>query len=185
MRHSSNTKLFRKPYPETASGNTDVVAELALGWYSLDKDGNLLTKSQTGWQRPDGWEKVLEAAKEYNLKTEMVVHLTDGDGTISSLITNEAAMTRAINGIMGEARLYQGLNLDFEGLGYRDDGEQLKVVQGAFTRFVLLLAEQVKAANLTLTLTLHTPNSAYRGYDYRVLGELADRIIIMAYELRF
>ncbi|ADI02694.1 stalk domain-containing protein [Syntrophothermus lipocalidus] len=179
---SSWTNLFRMPYPETASGNTDVVAELALGWYSLDKGGNLLTKSRTGWQRPDSWEKVLEAAREYNLKTEMVVHVTDGDGTISSLLTDDAAMTRAVNGIMREAVLYQGVNLDFEGLGYRDDGEQLKVVQGSFTRFVLLLAEQVKAANLTLTLTLHAPNSAYHGYDYKALGELADRIIIMAYD---
>lgn len=72
-------------------------------------------------------------------KTEMVVHLTNGDGTISSLLTNEAAMTRAVNGIMGEARLYQGVNLDFEGLGYRDDGEQLKAVQDGFTKFVRLL----------------------------------------------
>lgn len=179
---SSWTNLFRKPYPETASGNTDVVSELALGWYSLDKGGNLLTKSRTGWQRPDSWEKVLEAAREYNLKTEMVVHVTDGDGTISSLLTDEAAMTRAVNGIMGEAVLYQGVNLDFEGLGYRDDGEQLKAVQDGFTKFVRLLAEQVRTANLTLTLTLHAPNSAYQGYDYKALGEIADRIIVMAYD---
>lgn len=179
---SSWTNLFGKSYPETDKGNTDVVGELALGWYSLDKYGNLLTRSRTGWQRPDGWEKVLEAAREYNLKTEMVVHVTDGDGTISSLLTDEAAMTRAVNGIMGEAVLYQGVNLDFEGLGYRDDGEQLKAVQDGFTKFVRLLAEQVRTANLTLTLTLHAPNSAYQGYDYKALGELADQIIIMAYD---
>ncbi|MGB9860688.1 MAG: glycosyl hydrolase family 18 protein, partial [Moorellaceae bacterium] len=92
------------------------------------------------------------------------------------------AMTRAANDIIREAVLYQGVNLDFEGLGYRDDDEQLKAVQEAFTRFIRLLAEQVKAANLTLTLTLHAPNSAYKGYDYRTLGELADRIIVMAYD---
>jgi len=179
---SSWTNLFGKPYPEHSGGNTDVVSELALGWYSLDREGNLLTKSRTGWQRPDGWEKVLEAANKYNLKTEMVVHVTDGDGTISSLLKDEAAMTRAVNGITKEAGLYQGINLDFEGLGYRDDGEQLKAVQDGFTKLILLLAEQVKAANLTLTLTLHAPNSAYKGYDYRALGEIADRIIIMAYD---
>ncbi len=179
---SSWTNLFGIPYPETSSGNTDVVGELALGWYSLDKSGNLLTRSRTGWQRPDGWEKVLEAAQEYNLKTEMVVHVTDGDGTISSLLANEAAITKAVSGIAEEAALYQGINLDFEGLGYQDDGEGLKAVQDAFTKFVMLLAEQVKVNNLTLTLTLHAPNSAYKGYDYEELGRLADRIIIMAYD---
>jgi len=127
-------------------------------------------------------EKVLEAANKYNLKSEMVVHVTNGDGTISSLLKDEAAMTRAVDSIVMEARLYQGINLDFEGLGYQDSGEQLKTVQDEFTRFVRLLAEQVKAANLTLTLTLHAPNSAYQGYDYKALGELANRIIVMAYD---
>ncbi|OIQ59875.1 putative sporulation-specific glycosylase YdhD [Moorella thermoacetica] len=159
-----------------------MVDELALGWYSLDKEGNLLTRSRTGWQRPDGWERVLEAAREYNLKTGMVVHVTDGDGTISSLLASEAAKTRAVNAITAEAGLYQGVNLDFEGLGYRDEGEELRAVRDNFTRFVELLAERVKAVGLPLTLTLHAPNSAYKGYDYKALGEIADRIIIMAYE---
>lgn len=179
---SSWTNLFGKPYPGTDKGNTDVAGELALGWYSLEKDGNLLTRSSTGWQRPDSWEEVLEAAGKYNLKTEMVVHVTDGDGTLASLLTNEAAMTRAANSIAEEAVLYQGVNLDFEGLGYQDTGEQLNTVRNNFTKLVRLLAERVKPANLTLTLTLHAPNSAYKGYDYKALGELADRIVIMAYD---
>lgn len=179
---SSWTDLFGKPYPETSNGNTDVVGELALGWYSLDRDGNLLTRSRTGWQRPDGWEKVLEAATDYKLKTEMVIHVTDGDDTISSLLMNMDAMTMAVNDITKESVLYQGINLDFEGLGYQDDGEQLKAVQDHFNYFVRLLAEKVQAAGLDLTLTLHAPNSAYSGYDYKSLGEVADRIIIMAYD---
>jgi len=77
---SSWTNLFGKPYPEISSGNTDIIGEVALGWYSLDSNGNLLARSRTGWQRPDGWEKVLEASRVYKLKTEMVVHVTDGDG---------------------------------------------------------------------------------------------------------
>lgn len=179
---SSWDNLFDKSYPETGSGNTDAVGELALGWYSLDSDGNLLTRSRTGWQRPDGWEKVLEAAKDYKLETEMVVHVTDGDGTVSDLLKDEAAMNRAVNSIIKEAVLYQGVNIDFEGLGCQDNGEQLLAVQNAFNKFVRLLAEPVQNIGLTLTLTLHAPNSVYRGYDYKSLGEIADRIIIMAYD---
>ncbi|PRR74175.1 stalk domain-containing protein [Neomoorella humiferrea] len=181
-RTSSWTNLFGRPYPEYAAGNTDIVDELALGWYSLDKEGKLLTRSRTGWQRPDGWERVLKAAREYNLKTEMVVHVTDGDGTLSSLLADEVAMNRAVNDIMAEAVLYQGINLDFEGLGYQDTGEELQAVRDSFTRFVGNLAGRIKAAGLALTLTLHAPNSAYQGYDYKALGGLADRIIIMAYD---
>jgi len=179
---SSWTNLFGVPYPDTAAGNTDIVDELALGWYSLDKDGNLLTKSRTGWQRPDGWEDVLEAAKKYGLVTEMVVHVTDGDGTLTSLLSNDAAMIAATGNIIREAALYQGINLDFEGLGYSEEGEQLLKTQGAFNTFVRLLVEQADKAGLKLTLTLHAPNSVYKGYDYKTLSEYADRIIVMAYD---
>lgn len=179
---SSWTNLFDTAYPETSAGNTDIVSELALGWYSLDKDGNLLTRSRTGWQRPEGWEAVLEAAEKYNLRTEMVIHVTDGDGTISSLLRDELAMKRAADAIVEEVQLYDGVNLNFEGLGFRDEGEQLIAVQNSFTTFVALLSQRAKEAGKTITLTLHPLNSNYPGYDYKALGELADRIIIMAYD---
>lgn len=179
---SSWTNLFGVPYPHTSTGNTGLVSELALGWYSLDGQGNLLTQSRTGWQRPDGYEDVLSAAGSYNLRTEMVVHVTDEDGTITSLLTNQAAMQQAAAEISAEANLYSGINLDFEGLGFRDTGAQLQSVQNSFTSFVDLLSGQLQAAGKTLTLTLHAPNSAYKGYDYQALGQIADRIIIMAYD---
>lgn len=181
-RTSSWTNLFEKAYPETGTGNTGVISELALGWYSLDKEGNLLTISRTGWQRPDSWEKVLAAAKEYNIKTGMVIHLTDEGGTISDLLNSEAAMNRAISAILQEARQYHGVNLDFEGLGWKQSGENLLTVKNSFNKFVHLLSSQLRAANLSLTLTLHAPNSVYKGYDYGELGKLADHIIIMAYD---
>jgi len=91
-------------------------------------------------------------------------------------------MAKAVNDIIKEAVLYQGVNLDFEGLGYRDSGEQLLTVQDAFNKFVRLLAEPLQNMGLDLTLTLHAPNSAYKGYDYKLLGKVADRIVVMAYD---
>jgi len=179
---SSWTNLFGFPYPQKNEGHTALISDLSLGWYSLDQEGNLLTISRTGWQRPQGWEDVLEAAEDYNLKTEMVVHLTDGDGTLSALLKDEALTKKAAEAIAEEAKIYQGINLDFEGLGFKDEGTALKEVQNNFTRFVRILSDEIKTSDLTLTLTLHAPNSAYKGYDYKALGQIADRIIIMAYD---
>lgn len=179
---SSWTDLFGKPYPEKAQGHTDLVSGLALGWYSVDQEGNLLTRSTTGWQRPSGWENVLAAAAGYGLKPEMMIHVTDEDGTISSLLADQAAVTRAISAITAEAEPYTGVNLDFEGLGRSETGEDLVMVKQSFTSFVRLLTEQLKTKGKGLTLTIHAPNSVYRGYDYEALGGIADRIIIMAYD---
>lgn len=179
---SSWTNLFGQTYPAAATGNTDVISELALGWYSIDKEGNLLEKSRTGWQRPEGWEQVLHSAAEYKMSSEMVIHVTDGDGTITSLLNDQQAMDQAVKAISAEAGQYSGVNLDFEGLGYNDSGEELKQVQEKFTNFVNLLDQELKNNRTGITLTLHAPNSAYPGYDYKALGEIADRIIIMAYD---
>ena len=179
---SSWTDLFGQTYPAASAGNTDTISELALGWYSIDKQGNLLEQSRTGWQRPDGWESVLENAEQYNLTSEMVIHVTDGDGTLTSLLNDPDAMNRAVQAIGEEARQYSGVNLDFEGLGFQDSGEELKQVKQKFTSFVALLNQELKNNRSGLTLTLHAPNSAYPGYDYQALGQIADRIIIMAYD---
>lgn len=182
QKSSSWTDLFTTPYPNTAAGNTVMVNKLALGWYSLDETGKLLTASTTGWQRPDSWEKVVDTAKQYNLNTEMVVHITDGDGKLSRLLSNAEAVKNAVGAIAGEAVLYNGVNLDFEGLGWNENKAELAQTQANFTNFATLLSRELKKSTQPLTLTLHAPNSAYPGYDYAALGKAADYIIIMAYD---
>ncbi len=172
---SSWTNLFGVPYPHTAVGNTDIISELALGWYTIDQHGSLLTRStRSAWQRPAGWQDVLAAAGLYGLRTEMVVHEENQDGMLSALLENNQAVENLVAAIVQESGLYGGVNLNFEGLRLNS--------RGSFTSFVSLLAPKLKDAGKTLTLTIHPPNSAFRGYDYEALGKLADRIIIMAHD---
>ncbi|WP_134703598.1 stalk domain-containing protein [Ammoniphilus sp. YIM 78166] len=181
---SSWSNLFGAEFPQRSSnGYTELVDELGLGWYSLDADGSLLQDSSTGWRKPEGWESVLEAAKEETMTTEMVVHLPDRDSTMENILKNEAATQKAILSMVEEAKRYHmGINLDIEGLGFNQSPEQLAETRRMFTEFVRKLSNQAKEQGLTVTLTLHPLNSAYRGYDYKALGELADAIVVMAYE---
>lgn len=181
-RTSSWQDLFGSPYPNAEKGNTDIVSDAAFGWYSIDRDGNLLTASRTGWQRPSGWQDVLTAARQFNMATEMVIHVTNGDRTITDLINNEAAVSKFIEQVKVEAALYDGVNLDFEGLGLSEKGSDLILVQQKFTYLVEKLYTALQADCKILTLTLHAPNSSYRGYDYSALAVCCDRIVIMAYD---
>jgi hypothetical protein len=182
-RTSSWTNLFGVPFPATAIGNTDVVSELALGWYTIDMQGNLLTQSpRTAWRRPAGWETVLMTAREFGLRTEMVVHETNRGGLLTAFLNDEAAMLRAVISIVQEAGHFDGVNLNLEELGLYATGETQQQIRASFTRFVALLAPPLREAGKTLTLTIHPPNSSFRGYDYAALGQLADRIIVMAHD---
>lgn len=178
-RTSSWTNLFGRPYPNFEPGNTDIIGNLALGWYSVDANGNLLTGSTTGWRRPEGWERVLEAADTLGLQYEMVIHVTEKDNTITRLMASREAVDNFVAAVVAESQYYHGVNLDFEGLGL---GNDYLTERQMFTALVSHLHSALQPAGKTLTLTLHAPNSSYRGYDYAALGAMADRIIVMAYD---
>ena len=182
-RTSSWTNLFGEPYPITAVGNTKMVSELALGWYTIDEQGNLLTRSpRTAWQRPPGWEDVLAAAQYYNLRTEMVVHEENRDGMLYAVLNDEQAVENLVGAIVLEAEHFHGVNINFEGLGLYAQGEEQQQIRDRFTHFIASLAPPLQDTGKTLTLTLHPPNNSFRGYDYLALGKLVDRIIIMAHD---
>ena len=179
---SSWVDVFNSPYPQASKGNTAILSSLALGWYSLDEDGQLQSQSSSGWRIPAGWEDVLEAAAKYKLNTQMVIHMTDGGGKLVRFLQDDYAVQTAVNSIAREAQIYQGVNIDFEGLGWNESGDELINTRQAFSSFAAILSQELKAQGLELTLTLHAPNSSYPGYDYLTLGEIADHIIIMAYD---
>ena len=83
---------------------------------------------------------------------------------------------------MREVILYGGVNLNFEGLGLSQNGEELIAVQKEFAAFVTLLSKSLGQLEKSLSLTVHPPNSVYKGYDYAALAAAADSIIIMAYD---
>ncbi|RXT00128.1 stalk domain-containing protein [Ammoniphilus sp. CFH 90114] len=172
--------LFGAPHPHTRIGNTDLISDLAVGWYSLDESGNLLHKDPvTMWAKPDQWEDLLQQAENYSLNKEMTVLLPDTDQRAYRILSSEENMTRAIYQLLEEAKLFDGINLDIEGLGRSSEG--VEEIKNQFSLFVRKLSEEMKKQNLTLTLTLHAPNSAFKGYDYNALSQYADRIVIMAY----
>ncbi|WP_232696626.1 stalk domain-containing protein [Brevibacillus daliensis] len=179
---SSWTNLFRQDYPNTSVGNTDLVSRLAFCWYYMDQNGNFVTNNKYGWQKPGDWQNVPAVAQQYRMKTEMTIFMADGNGELTALLANDQAKAAAIANIVQEARNFQGVNIDFEGLGLTESGAELKKVQDSYTNFIRILSQQLKQENLTLSLSLPPLNGAYSGYDYAALGSIADQIIIMAYD---
>lgn len=179
---SSWEDLFGKPYPEQGIGHTHLVSCLALGWFSLDEKGSLLTESRTGWQRPVGWEDVLELSHSKGMTSEMTIHMVNGQGEITALLNDPEACQRAVDQITREARHYDGVNLDLEGLGLSAQGAELQEIRNKYTAFATLLAKGLHQDGKTLSVSLHAPNSSYRGYDYAALGAVCDKLIIMAYD---
>jgi hypothetical protein len=185
---SSWTELLGRPYPATEAGLADLVGSVACAWFVLDPATGLLslTDSYSGQKRPDNWRDVLSACASYGLHMDMMVHWSrtlDGvtDPAIYTFLGNPDAMKKAVEEIAAYAQDFHGVNLDIEGLGQRQTGEEVEATRRNFTHFVGLLATALRSQDKTLTLSLHPLNSWYPGYDWTTLAARADRIVIMAY----
>lgn len=95
--------------------------------------------------------------------------------------------TAAVNAIMEEVTVtykklgrnpYEGVTIDFEGLR----GSTLKQ---NFVAFLKELDTALTAEGKSLYVAVHPATkdgSYYDGYDYKAIGEIADKVIMMAYD---
>ncbi len=182
-------------YAFSSYGQLDMGLQMdavSLGWarmsYGQDRGFYLNTTRSNGndWAIPDSPDAALDRLNEaqvpYNLNvyadTARNVTLPDGGKTsvLVHLLSSPEGMAQAIQALAGISGPYAGITIDFEGLTsdtYRD----------AFSSFM----EGLRAA-LPQDKTLYVcvpPDRWYKGYDYRALGEVCDKVILMAHDYQF
>jgi len=157
---------------------------ISFGWSRIDENGKFTMQgrdfrlpSSAGDITPD---ILVQGAAEANTTPYLMVYSSDAKGELTKIIEDQTYREQAIADMVKAAMDYQfqGIMLDFEGLGLTTDKE---LTRSSFNAFVKELAVATKAANLKLSLALHPLNSSYKGYDYKTLGQIADELVIMAY----
>lgn len=183
---SSWTDLFGLPYPDAdlATAHQRLLSGVGYGWYNIDGDGRLRADNPLpGWNKPPGWDNVLVMSDRAGLTDEMVVYASDSQGRIAALLGDERAVTALRAAIVSEAELYNGVNLDWEELGFGADAETQAGVRARYGEFVKSLGADLAAKGKTLTVTVPPGNSAFAAaYDYAKLGLAAERLVLMAYD---
>ena len=111
-----------------------------------------------------------------------LVRVTNGgvvvdEASLAALLSDSTAQTNQINALVNTAVSggYAGINLDYQGVA--------EAQTEAFSSFVMSLADALHAQNLTLAVTLATPqetggrwNSA--GQDWAAIGQTADIVYV-------
>ncbi|GAA4713787.1 stalk domain-containing protein [Brevibacillus fulvus] len=162
----------------------DQFDSVAFGWSRIAEDGSLTVDGKDFyWPQPAGEvtpESLVQNAANAGTVPYLMVFAVDGSGELSRLLADSSLQHKAIDEMiqLAKEKKFGGLVLDFEGLGLGGDPGQAKQ---RYSQFVQALAQRTKAAGLQLSLVLHPLNGAYQGYDYAVLGKLADDLIVMAY----
>ncbi|MGG6312933.1 stalk domain-containing protein [Paenibacillus macerans] len=158
---------------------------VAFGWSRIDENGQF-TQSGDVFRMPQPSgdttaESLISDATGARTLPYLMVYSSDTKGELTKIIEDPALRQQAINDMVSAAteKAFQGVMLDFEGLGLTTDKT---ATRQAFASFVKELSKQTKSAGLKLALALHPLNSSYQGYDYKALGTVADELVIMAYD---
>ncbi|MGD8189669.1 stalk domain-containing protein [Brevibacillus ginsengisoli] len=157
---------------------------VAFGWSRIDGNGNVtLAGKDFYWPQAAGDitpESIIDDSKASGTSPYLMVFAGDAKGELTKLLDNQQLRDKAVDQILSIARdkHFEGIVLDFEGLGLQGDPSNSKA---KYNQFVSQLAKKAHEQNTKLTLVLHPLNGAYQGYDYAILKTLADDLIIMAY----
>ena len=165
----------------------DKFEAVCYGWSKLEAiDGELhLTwDGNTEYSVPSGYRKAFDKA-DGKIKMLFVSH----DGMNASQLLTDAyrskavdLMSNAADGIIKgeETLIFDGVVVDFEGL-------RQKSLQD-FNSFLTDLSAQLKAKNKLMYVAVHPKSREWQahfdGYDYRLIGEIADKVILMAHDYR-
>lgn len=178
--YSSWTDLFGEGYPAVAPGApVDQFAGIIVGWFSVASDGTVSDAGNpSGFNRPAGWPAVLIQCRARQIPVYAMFYSNNAGEHLSSLLADLTLREKLCREIERYSREFQGVALDFEGLGASQ--ESWEKDSANFNDFLTCLRSLLPAEK-GLIVALPPINGHYQGYDHKFVGEIADRIILMAY----
>lgn len=167
--------------------SADNMDALSLGWsrVGLDSAGtpclNLSPNGGNEWSVPKQSTLAIDHFQGNGTPYNLCVHATLSDrvsvgdssaSPLSVLLSGQAPMDALISAILRESGSYAGVTIDFEGLHSAE--------KDSFTAFMTALRAALPK-DKTLFVCVQPPDW-YAGYDYRALGEICDKVILMAHD---
>ena len=162
-------------------GQMDAVS---LGWSRLElQDGqaylNTTNAGGNSWCVPDGYEDAVNYYKGTGTQMNLAVQMTD-QAAANAILPDAAQRTRAIEQLVQAADDLgvDSVTVDFEGL----KGDGLKNGLTAFVQELKAALGGSRPVYVCVHPVLKNGGAYYDAYDYRALGEAADKVILMAHD---
>lgn len=204
-KYKSNTNWLHGFYAISSYSQKDLTKDMdavSVGWsrlsYSADQGAYLNTTASNSneYNIPQGYEDIVSYMKDNKTNPHLSVYMDTstevataaGSSDIcSAILLDSVQRTKAVNAIVNELTVnysaigynpYSGVTIDIEGM----KGAALKE---GFNAFLTELSTALKQMGKTLYVTVQPATSDgiyYDAYDYRTIGQLADKVILMAHD---
>ena len=166
---------------------------VSFGWSRMeysDDEGvvvNTTAANDNEWSVPEGYTDIVEYLNDNSVNTNLNIYMSASESDDAEIILgSEENREEAVDVIIEELTVdynqlgynpYDGVTIDFENLrgNMRDN----------FTEFLRELNQELDliGKNLYVTVQPNMKNSTYfDGYDFKAIGKIADKVILMAYD---
>lgn len=154
--------------------NIDIFTDIAFRWFATNGKGNLY------YEYDDDYQGKLEFARNNGVKTHASVVLM-GKEPLHELLSSTKNRAMLIGNLMDKVNKdhYDGVNIDFEFIDYRD--------ASLFTTFLKELKTSMGPdKTLSVAVFARTGKESWpSSYEYKKIGEVADKVVIMAYDYSY
>ncbi len=183
-------------YAFSSYGQKEMASQMdavSFGWSRMEysDDGEVVVNTTAAnnneWNVPSGYTDIVEYLDDSKVDTNLSVYMSASESDDAEIILSDAGnRTAAVDAIIEELTVdynqlgynpYDGVTIDFENLrsNMRDN----------FTAFLRELGDRLETINKSLYVTVqpNMKNSSYfDGYDFRAIGYIAYKVILMAYD---
>ena len=178
---------YTHEYDEAQAKQFDAVS---FGWshmtYSAEEGAKLSTvkDDSSGFYIPAGYADVVPTLREAGVELKLNVFMANAP--LRTMLADESSRAAAVTEIMAELERvypdlgynpYSGVTIDFEGLRAAD--------KESFNAFMTELSAVLHAEGKTLYAAVMPAvygDAYFDGYDFKTLGTLCDRVILMAHD---
>lgn len=180
-------------YAIASSSQMELIKELdavSFGWAQVIQDGHTntwkvstTTQNANGFKVPQGFEKPMDYAKVNGVETYLMIFFNDSSGNAMRLLSDSLAAEKLIQDMVklckgltqnGVTRSFEGLTIDFE--GFIDPA-----LREPYNHFLSKLDKELDKHGKKLNVAVQ-PSRNFKGYDYKAIGEVADKVILMAHD---
>lgn len=189
-RYTSKTAWLHGFYAQGSYGQialADAMDAVSLGWSRISVDPekgpylNQSSKSGNEWAVPQQSELATDRLTEKQVPYNLSVYASASDkltlggtstSTAAAAIATPESRRQTVEAIAAAAADYAGVTVDFENLR--------AALREPFTAFMTELRAALPAGKALFVCV--QPPDWYEGYDYRALGGICDKVILMAHD---
>lgn len=171
---------------------TDDMNAVSMGWSEMTYDPQtgavLSTAGEDGssWKIPDSYESIIDYLDQNQAQVKLSVYMNNSGSRLENMLSSEQGRSSAVDAIINELTRtyeavsknpYSGVTIDFEGLKGAAEKEN-------FNLFLSLLSSRLDEIGKSLYVAVQPAMDGeyFDGYDYKTIGELADKVILMAHD---